>query len=119
MKVLADTSVWVDHFRGADPSLVNLLNDDTVLMHPFVLGELACGNLARRSQVLAKLAALPAALQAEDAEVLDLIENKKLYGLGIGWVDAHLITSALLSDCDLMTSDQRLKRAARQAGARA
>jgi predicted nucleic acid-binding protein len=119
MKVLADTSIWVDHFRGADPVLIDLLNDGCVLMHSFVPGELACGNPARRSPVLAKLAALPAALRAEDAEVLDLIENRKLHGPGIGWVDAHLIASALLSDCDLMTSDHRLKKAARQAGARA
>jgi predicted nucleic acid-binding protein len=119
MIVLADTSVWVDHFRGASRALIDLLNDSSVLMHPFVLGELACGNLARRSQVLTELGALPAAVRAEDPEVLDLIENRKLYGLGIGWVDAHLIVSALLSDCELLTADLRLKKAALQAGARA
>lgn|SRR6185312_5618735 len=118
MIVLADTSVWVDHFRGANPALADLLNNDWVFMHPFVLGELACGNLARRAQVLTELAELPAALRAEDAEVMELIENKKLSGLGIGWVDAHLIASALLSDCDLLTTDLRLKKAARQAGVR-
>ncbi|HEY4085220.1 MAG TPA: PIN domain-containing protein [Bryobacteraceae bacterium] len=119
MMVLADTSIWVDHFRGGDPALADLLNSASVLMHPFVLGELACGNLARRSQVLTELTELPAAVRAEDAEVMELIETRKLYGLGIGWVDAHLIASALLSDCDLLTADQRLKKAARQAGARA
>jgi predicted nucleic acid-binding protein len=117
--VLADTSVWVDHFRGAVNDLADLLNSNSVLMHPFVLGELACGNLPRRSRVLTELTELPAARRAEDAEVLDLIENRKLYGLGIGWVDAHLIASALLSDCELLTADVRLKKAARQAGARA
>jgi len=119
MIALVDTSIWVDHFHGADPALADLLNTGFVLMHPFVLGELACGNLARRPQVLRELAELPPALRAEDEEVLELIETRKLYGLGIGWVDAHLIASALLSDCDLLTADQRLKKAARQAGARA
>jgi hypothetical protein len=110
--VLVDTSIWVDHLRKKEPKLADLLNEGMVVMHPFVLGELACGNLKNRAALLTNLEALPAALPASDEEVLRLIEAKKLWGRGIGWVDAHLLASALLSECAFWTGDERLSKAA-------
>lgn len=112
--VLADTSVWVNHLRRADPALMNLLTNGEVLMHPFVLGELACGNLNNRASTLGYLALLPVASLATGAEVLDLIDRHKLSGRGLGWIDAHLLASALLSHCRLWTADKRLHDAATQ-----
>jgi hypothetical protein len=109
--MLADTSVWISHLRRSDPTLVKLLINGEVLMHPFVLGELACGNLKERPKILAHLAALPSAIVATDAEVLDLIERHKLQGQGLGWIDAHLLASGLLSHCRLWTIDKRLREA--------
>jgi predicted nucleic acid-binding protein len=114
--ILADTCVWVDHLRAGEPRLKELLCRELVLTHPFILGELACGNLKNRSALLKDLRALPAAVSAGDGEVLRLIEEKRLFGMGIGWVDAHLLASALLSDCPLWTFDETLKRAADRAG---
>lgn len=108
--VLVDTSVWIEHFRKGHAGLAALLNQASVLMHPFVLGELACGNLQKRARILGDLAELPRALAAIDEEVLQLIEERKLWGCGIGWVDAHLVASALLSNCRLWTLDERLNR---------
>jgi predicted nucleic acid-binding protein len=106
--ILVDTSVWIDHFRGVQGRLAELLNRGTVLMHPFVLGELALGNFKRR-QVLDLLRELPAANVASDNEVLDFIERNKLFGLGIGFVDAHLLAAVRLTpDASLMTRDSRL-----------
>jgi predicted nucleic acid-binding protein len=114
--VLADTSVWVAHFREGHPGLTTLLTDGLVLMHPFVSGELACGNLKARASILADLNALPAATRAEDSEVTRLIEDRRLWGRGLGWVDAHLLAAALLSNCRLWTLDKRLDRAATDLG---
>ncbi len=117
--ILVDTSVWVEHFRGdrrAD-RLADLLADDQVLLHPWVLGELALGGLgSRRSAVLADLGRLPAAPEVPHPEVIDLIVNRRLAGLGIGWVDAHLLASALVAGSGLWTLDTRLDGAARGAG---
>jgi predicted nucleic acid-binding protein len=114
--VLADTSVWVAHFREGHPGLVTLLTDGLVLMHPFVSGELACGNLKDRTTILADLNALPAVTGAEDSEVMQLIEDRRLWGRGLGWVDAHLLAAALLSNCRLWTLDKRLDKAATDLG---
>jgi predicted nucleic acid-binding protein len=114
--VLADTSVWIGHFRGQEPELGPLLSDGSVLMHPFVLGELACGNLKQRENVLGYLDTLPCALVAQQDEVLHIIEHWKLHGRGIGWTDVHLIASSLLSRCVLWTLDERLKVAAGHSG---
>jgi predicted nucleic acid-binding protein len=108
---LADTSVWIGHFRGM-PGLDGLLFNNLVLVHPFVIGELACGNLKDRTRLLSSLQALPQAKRATDYEVLALIEDRKLSGRGIGWIDAHLLASALLANCRLWTLDQRLHAAA-------
>ena len=114
--VLADTSVWIAHFRQRQPVLVSLLCEGLVLAHPFVNGELACGNLGKRESILADLAALPAATRASDAEVMHLVESRKLWGRGLGWVDAHLLASALLSHCQLWTMDKRLGATAAELG---
>jgi hypothetical protein len=114
--ILADTSVWIEHFRRGEPSLASLLSQGQVLLHPFVSGELACGNLRNRRQILADLGALPVADAATHNEVLRLVEQHKLWGRGIGWVDAHLIASALLSHCRLWSLDRQLGRAADVAG---
>lgn len=114
--VLADTSVWVEHFRRAEPRLRELLADSAVLMHPFILGELACGNLKERRALLSYLSALPRATPATDEESLSLIERRKLWERGIGWGDVHLLGSALLSRAYLWTFDERLQRAAEELG---
>lgn len=106
--VLVDTSVWIAHFRERQPALADLLCDGLVLMHPFVAGELACGNLRQRAGILAELTALPPVLRASESEVMRLIEARKLWGRGLGWLDAHLLTSALISHCRLWTLDKRL-----------
>jgi predicted nucleic acid-binding protein len=116
--VLVDSSIWIEHFRKSHPGLIKLLRDGMVLMHPFVLGELACGNLKTRGEILADRAELPRAVEATHEETLALMERWKLRGCGIGWVDTHLIASALLSNCRLLTIDERLHRAAVHAGVR-
>ncbi len=111
--ILADTSIWIDHFRGKENKLHDYLNRGVVLMHPFVLGEIACGNLKNRRQVLTLLANLPAAMQASDREVLDFIEKRSLYGRGLGYVDMHLLAAtALTPDTQLWTLDSRLNKIA-------
>jgi len=110
--VLVDTSVWVDHFRHGDQQLARSLEDGLVLIHPFVLGEIACGNLQKRTRILSDLQALPLAVSAQHAEVMHLLERHKLYGSGLSWIDVHLLASALLSHCRLWTLDARLAHAA-------
>jgi|SRR5450631_2560612 predicted nucleic acid-binding protein len=110
--LLVDTSVWVNHFRRGDPRLEQALMDDRILMHPFVLGEIACGNLQRRSSILSDLGQLPHAVSAENGEVLEFLARHRLFGKGIGWVDAQLLASAALTRCRLWTLDSRLGDAA-------
>ncbi len=116
--ILADTSVWVDHFRSETTVLAGLLGEGQVMTHSVVVGELACGNLRARSQTLGWFRRLPQAAVASDDEILILIERHKLWGLGIGWIDAHLIASALLSDVAIWTLDRRLALAASAAHAK-
>jgi predicted nucleic acid-binding protein len=111
--VLVDTSVWIRHFREGYPALADQLSEGRVLMHPFVIGELACGNLKNRSAVLSDLHALPRANSASNAEVQHLVEYRKLWGRGLGWVDVHLLASAVLSDCGFWTLDKGLREVAR------
>ncbi|HVO97153.1 MAG TPA: type II toxin-antitoxin system VapC family toxin [Bryobacteraceae bacterium] len=113
---LADTSVWIRHFRHGDPGLVELLMDGRVLIHPFVLGELACGNLKGRGAVLSDLLTLAAATVAGNGEILQMIEARRLWGKGLGLIDIHLLASALLTGCRLWTLDTRLAKAARELG---
>ena len=114
--ILVDTSVWVDHLRSGVPLLANLLQEGEVLIHPWVIGEIACGNLRNRQQVLDLLLGLPTALVASDSEVLLLIERGNLMGRGIGYVDAHLLAAAKLSRCGLWTQDRRLAVVAKEQG---
>lgn len=106
--VLVDTSVWIDHFQKNEPQLRQLLFDEEVLTHPFIIGELACGSIKNRSEILTLLHALPSANVAENKEVHGFIEHHKLYGLGLGLIDVHLITSSLLSNSFLWTRDKTL-----------
>lgn len=115
--ILVDTSVWVEHLNAGSSPLACYLEQGQVLMHPFVLGELACGNLRNRQQILALLRQLPKAPCASDAEVLYFIEEQYLMGKGIGYVDAHLLAAVALGGTQgLWTLDKRLAQAAATLG---
>ncbi len=113
---LVDTSVWVNHLRVGNPQLTSLLEDSHVLLHPYVIGELACGMLKNRAGILELLQTLPIALSAEHHETLHLLESHKLFGTGLGWVDVSLLASAQLTGCRLWTTDRALKNAANRIG---
>jgi predicted nucleic acid-binding protein len=111
--ILADTSVWIDHLRESDPTLQALLEHGQVMTHPFVIGELAVGGLRQRETILNALAALPHAVAANEAEVLMFIDTEKLFGIGLGYIDAHLLAASRLTpDALLWTRDKRLRAAA-------
>lgn len=110
--ILVDTSVWVDHFRRGDSLLERHLNNGEVFCHPFVVGELACGNLRRRDEILSLLSAMPSAAIATHEEALLLSTEQRLFGRGIGWVDVHLLASSILSRSTFWTRDKALKAAA-------
>jgi len=110
--ILADTSVWVDHLRAGDARLAALLLDGQVLCHPFVVGELACGNLRRRAEIISLLVNLPQLPARSTADVLKFIEVHRLMGKGLGWVDVHLLCSAFVAHETLWTKDRRLADAA-------
>src|SRR5438477_7555955 len=110
--VLVDSSVWIAHFRDGHPELADLLNDGRVFMHPFIRGELACGNLKNRVTLLSDLSALPQAHCASDEDATHLIDVRGLWGRGLGWVDVHLLAAALISNCSFWTLDKRLASAA-------
>jgi predicted nucleic acid-binding protein len=114
--VLVDTSVWVKHLRDGDIVLEGLLDDGHVMCHPFIVGELACGTLKNRAEILALLQALPMATVAEHGEVLHFIEDNRLMGKGLGIVDMHLLASAVLSGIQLLTIDTRLHQVALKIG---
>ena len=114
--ILVDTSVWVNHLRVADRQLAGLLLEEAVLCHPFVVGELACGALGRRSEVLGLLRSLPQAPVVDQHEVLAFVEAHTLMGSGLGWVDVHLLASAALAREGFWTRDRRLAEAARRLG---
>ena len=110
--VLVDTSVWIDHFRRRSERLAFLLENGLVACHPFVFGELACGTLACREEVLGHLERLPALEPVSHEEALRLVEAHDLAGSGLGWVDVHLLASARVSGTEFWTADRRLKQAA-------
>jgi len=116
--VLVDTSVWVRHFQEGDPNLERLLDDGEVLCHPFIVGELACGNLKNRQEILSLLQLLPLATQAKHEEVMQFIEQNRLMGKGLGNIDVHLSASAVLTGVPLWTHDQKLKEANQELGTR-
>jgi hypothetical protein len=115
--ILVDTSVWIDHLRAGDEPLAARLQAGEVLAHPWVIGELALGNLGQRQVILSSLRRLPQAAVATDEEVLLFIERNNLAGLGIGYVDAHLLASTRLSPgATLWTRDRRLSKVAEGLG---
>lgn len=108
--ILVDTSIWIDHLRAGDKLLSNLLDAGRVLAHPFVTGELALGNLRQRDVILDALSDLPQAKVATDKEILHFIDQSPLFGLGIGYVDAHLLAAVrLTAGTVLWTRDKRLR----------
>lgn len=112
--ILVDTSVWVDHFRAADPHLVALLTRNEVLTHPHVIGEIALGSVAKRAEVLRYLSHLPTVVVARHEEVMIFIEGYKLASTGLGYVDANLLAStALTPGAALWSRDKNLRAAAK------
>ena len=111
--MVVDTSVWVDHFRRGNDLLAERLRAEQVWVHPFVIGELACGNLVRRREILDLLAALPHAPLIDHDEVLAFVESRRLMGRGIGWIDVHLLVSAAHAGIPVWTLDRRLASVAR------
>lgn len=116
--ILVDTSLWVDHLRRGMAGLDAPLHEGQVLCHPFIIGELACGNLRNRADIISLLQTLPAIRSAEDEEVLLFIEKHRLMGKGLGYIDMHLLTSARLSHAPLWTLDKPLGNAAAALGIR-
>jgi predicted nucleic acid-binding protein len=110
--ILVDTSVWVAHLRDKEVGLEALLNEGRVISHPFIVGELACVNLNNRSEILILLQALPQATVAQHDEVLRLIEHHRLMGKDLGYIDVHLLASALLTQVPLWTLDKKLQKVA-------
>jgi predicted nucleic acid-binding protein len=114
--ILADTNVWIKHFRDSDAELISQLNIGFVVCHPFIIGALACGNLGNRAEILTLLQALPLSPVVEDTEILEFIENNSLMGRGLGYVDIHLLASVIIGNIVLWTYDRRLNAAAIELG---
>jgi predicted nucleic acid-binding protein len=114
--ILVDTSVWVDHLRTADARLAELLRDGQVLCHPFIVGELACGNLRRRAEILSLLADLPQLPAIPSEDVMRFIDVHRLMGRGLGWIDVHLLATAFVSRERIWSRDRRLADAANRLG---
>jgi len=114
--VLVDTSVWVAHLRKGNICFEALLNEGHVVCHSFIVGELACGNLKNRSEILSLLHALPMATYTEHEEVMQFIENNSLMGKGLGYIDMHLLASAILSKVPLWTLDKKLNQVSLKLG---
>ena len=115
--ILVDTNVWIDHFRAPDARMNAILDNGEVLTHPMVLGELACGNLARRDAMLQELNSLPIIRDAEHFEVMDFVEATGLMGRGIGFIDAHLLCAvSAAGDATLWTADRRLRQVSEELG---
>lgn len=106
--MLVDTSVWIDHLRRGNSRLGSCLENGEVESHPFIVGELACGGLKRRGEILSLLSSLPGVVEADHGEVLTLVDSERLSGRGLGWIDVHLLASAVLSGTRLWTLDKRL-----------
>ena len=112
--VLVDTSVWIDHFRNNNDQLVELLNDGEIFCHPFIIGELACGNLRNRKEIISSLEALPQSFQVEHDEVMLFIEKNKIMGKGLGYIDMTLLASSLVTNIPIWTLDKRLNSIAQK-----
>jgi predicted nucleic acid-binding protein len=114
--VLVDTSVWVEHLRSGKTGLESLLNNGSVVCHLFIVGELACGNLSNRVEILSLLQALPLANHAEHEEVMHFIDNYSLMGKGLGYIDMHLLVSAILTKVPIWTLDKKLREVSSKLG---
>ena len=114
--ILVDTSVWIDHFHHSDEDLKELLLSNQVCIHPFILGELSCGNISNRKEVLSLLRTLRSLDLVLDEEVFLLIEDRKLFGKGLGFIDIHLLASAMIHHFPIWTRDKSLSRVARELG---
>lgn len=114
--ILVDTSIWIDHLRSGNPALTGLLETGQCCIHPFVIGELACGNLSNRQEILGLLQSLPRLSTATDEEALFFIEQHRLMGRGIGYVDTHLLAATMIHAARLWTRDKRLKDIAETLG---
>ena len=114
--VLVDTSIWVAHLRASHAVLEELLNDGAVFCHPFVIGELACGNIKNRSEILTFLQALPMAEFVEHEDVMNFIETRHLMGKGLSYVEAHILASSTLTAVPLWTLDKKLNAIATTLG---
>lgn len=112
MNVLVDSSVWIDHLRRGEPELVRLLEAGWVVTHPAVIGELACGSLRKRESFLRQLMLLPVLAEGRAEEALHLLEEHRLWGRGLGWVDILLLTSCRISGTRIWTRDRGLQAAA-------
>lgn len=106
--ILVDTSIWIDHLRSGSPALAALLQNESVCTHDFVIGELACGNLRNRAEVLGLLQSLPRLSAATEDETLFFIGQQQLMGRGIGYIDAHLLAAAVIRNIPIWTKDKRL-----------
>ena len=114
--ILVDTSIWVAHFRHKNLRLENLLSDEFVYCHPLIIGELACGNMSNRREILTHLQELPVVSPVTEQEALVFIEKNRLMGKGLGIVDIHLLASAFLSGLSLWTEDKPMQLVARHLG---
>ncbi len=114
--VLVDTSVWIDHFRNNNIKLTEILISEEVSCHPFIIGELACGNIKNRKEILSLFKALPALPKAGDGEILFFIEAHNISGKGLGLIDVHLLASCLFKSATLWTLDRKLKETAISCG---
>ncbi len=114
--VLVDTNIWITHFRKTDQDLVRNLNQGAVACHPFIIGELAAGNLKNRTEILGLFQSLPATPVVEPDEYLEFVATRKLMGKGLGFVDIHILASAVLSGIPLWTGDNRLAKSADDLG---
>ena len=112
--ILVDSSVWMDHFRKPIKRLASLLDAEEVCIHPYVIGEIACGNLKNRKEIISLLHALPSVQKADDDEVLFFIERHGLNGRGVGLIDVHLLASCLIDRCHIWTADKRLRTVAEE-----
>ena len=116
MIALVDTSVWIDHLRRGNRELVEHLDEGQVHCHRFVVGEIACGTLGNRQEILSLLSAMPQVPMAEHDEVIRLVSDRELAGRGLGWVDVHLLASSMLAKCRVWTLDKALAAAAADVG---
>ncbi len=110
MNTVVDTSVWISHFKKSDPVLLELLRNKQILMHSSILGELISGNIQNRAKTIFDLKMIPFISEPEREKIHDLIESKKLYGKGLGWVDFEILASCITEKCSLYTHDKMLKK---------